>query len=88
VSATGGSAELISMWVAPAWRGRGVASQLIEAVADWAASEALSEIRLWVVEGNQRAERAYAKAGFQRTGAVQPVRPREPAMEFEMSRPL
>jgi GNAT superfamily N-acetyltransferase len=34
-----GAAELVSMWVAPLWRGRGVGPQLIEAVTDWAVSE-------------------------------------------------
>ena len=83
-----GAAELVSMWVAPSWRGRGVKAQLIEAVTDWAVSEGLHEIQLWVVEGNAAAERAYAKAGFERTGRQQPVRPGEMAMEFEMARRL
>lgn len=85
-STVDGAAELISMWVAPAWRGRGVASQLVEAVARWAGSEAFSEVRLWVVEGNTRAEKAYAKSGFSRTGGEQPVREGEATMEIEMSR--
>lgn len=80
--------ELISMWVAPGWRGRGVGARLIEEVAGWAASVGFTELRLWVVEGNKAAERAYAKAGFSRTGQRQPVRPSEPAMEFEMLRRL
>jgi RimJ/RimL family protein N-acetyltransferase len=81
-----GAAELVSMWVAPLWRGRGVGPQLIEAVTDWAVSEGFREIQLWVVEGNVAAEKVYAKAGFQRTGRRQPVRPGEPGMEFEMAR--
>jgi GNAT superfamily N-acetyltransferase len=80
--------ELVSMWVAPAWRGKGVGARLIEEVAGWAASVGFRELRLWVVEGNDVAERAYAKAGFTRTQRRQPVRPGEPAMEFEMTRPL
>lgn len=84
VDPSGKFGELISMWVAPEWRGRGVNARLIEEVAGWASAIGFEELRLWVVEGNERAERSYAKAGFARTGHVQPVRPNEPAMEFEM----
>jgi len=79
-------AELISMWVAPAFRRTGLAARLIDAVIAWAAGEGFSEVRLWVVEGNASAERAYAKSGFARTGRRQPVREGEPAMEQEMAR--
>lgn len=88
VDPSGQMAELISMWVAPAWRGKGVARQLIEEVATWAGLLGFKEVRLWVVEGNAGAEHAYANAGFGRTGRSQPVRPNEPAVEFEMSRTL
>ena len=80
--------ELVSMWVAPPWRGKGVGARLIEDVAGWAASVGFRELRLWVVEGNQFAEGSYVKAGFARTGDRQPVRPEEPGMEFEMARLL
>jgi len=84
----GAFGELVSMWVAPPWRGKGVGARLIEEVAGWAASVGFHELRLWVVEGNQVAERSYTKAGFARTGQQQPVRPGEPALEFEMARRL
>ena len=86
IGADDGAAELVSMWVAPRWRGRGVGAQLIEAVTHWAVSEGFKEIQLWVVEGNVVAEKAYAKAGFERTGRRQPVRAGEAGMEFEMAR--
>ena len=85
---TGDFGELVSMWVAPTWRGRGVGARLIEEVAGWAASVGFRELRLWVVEGNQFAEQSYARSGFARTGQHQPVRPGEPALEFEMTRRL
>ena len=78
-------AELISMWVVPEFRGTGLASRLIDAVLDWAAVAAYDEVRLWVVEGNVAAQRAYAKRGFEPTGRRQPVREGEPAMELEMA---
>jgi GNAT superfamily N-acetyltransferase len=88
VDPSGEFGELISMWVSPGWRGKGVAIQLIEEVATWAGRLGFNELRLWVVEGNARAERAYARAGFARTGRTQPVRENESPMEFEMRRGL
>jgi GNAT superfamily N-acetyltransferase len=50
-------AELISMWVAPAWRGQGVGDRLVEAVLTWPAGERFATVHLWVADGNARAER-------------------------------
>ncbi len=83
----GMTAELISMWVDPAARGRGVGERLVAAVLDWAGTAGLSEVRLWVTSGNGAAERLYARCGFKRTGAEQLVRPGEPQTEFEMAGP-
>jgi GNAT superfamily N-acetyltransferase len=83
------AAELISMWVAPPWRGRGVADQLVAAVAAWAGDAGFVQLRLWVADGNDRAERLYARNGFARTGVVQPVHEHDPArLEFQMTRAL
>jgi GNAT superfamily N-acetyltransferase len=87
-SATDGVADLISMWVAPDWRRRGIGRQLIAAILLWAPAEGFSEVRLWVVDDNDVAEKAYASSGFTRTGSIQPVRPGEPQHEFEMARRL
>jgi GNAT superfamily N-acetyltransferase len=83
---SGKYAELISMWVAPGWRGRGVGGQLVGAVLGWAQSAGFGEVRLWVVEGNELAEKVYARMGFVRTGASQPVREGDPRTEVEMGR--
>jgi GNAT superfamily N-acetyltransferase len=74
------------MWVEPASRGTGLAARLIDVVVGWAAGEGYADVRLWVVEGNVAAERAYAKSGFEPTGRRQPVREGEQAMEMEMAR--
>ncbi|WP_323098300.1 GNAT family N-acetyltransferase [Intrasporangium sp. YIM S08009] len=55
--------ELISMWVAPAARGSGVAARLIGAVVDWA-SEQDRETFLMVRSDNARARKAYERVGF------------------------
>jgi GNAT superfamily N-acetyltransferase len=82
-----GDAELISMWVAPAWRGHGVGDRLVEAVLAWAAGERFATVRLWVANGNDRAERLYARHGFASTGRMQPMgAERSDLLEFEMRR--
>ena len=81
-----GHVELISMWVAPEARRVGLGTRLIEALVKWAAAEGYETVRLWVVEGNAAAEKAYAKSGFSRTQRRQPVREGEPEMEIEMAR--
>ncbi|WP_411122994.1 GNAT family N-acetyltransferase [Streptomyces sp. x-19] len=81
-----GRAELVSMWVHPDGRGRGVGDLLVRAALQWAKDHGCPRVELWVAEENDRAERLYARHGFQRTGRVQPVRPGEPRREFAMAR--
>ena len=69
-----GSRDLVSMWVAPTVRGRGVAGQLIDAVAEWARADGAQELHLWVVLGNSSARATYDRAGFVATSEQQPVR--------------
>ncbi|MFJ4220250.1 GNAT family N-acetyltransferase [Curtobacterium luteum] len=56
--------ELISMWVAPDERRRGVARALIDAVATWAAEQGARELVLAVVPDNTGARETYARTGF------------------------
>jgi GNAT superfamily N-acetyltransferase len=82
-------AELISMWVTPAWRGHGVGDRLIDVVLGWAVHEGFTVVSLWVARGNTRAERLYARHGFAATGREQPMGgARLDHLEFEMRRPL
>jgi GNAT superfamily N-acetyltransferase len=80
------SAALISMWVAPGARGKGVGARLVNEVLEWAAKEGYASVSLWVTDGNVVAERLYERCGFTRTGGVQPVHPAEPRVEYEMSK--
>lgn len=57
-------AELISMWVTPAVRGRGVATALITAVARWAAGTGAATLALSVMPDNVAARRTYERNGF------------------------
>jgi GNAT superfamily N-acetyltransferase len=77
-----GRRDLISMWVHPAHRGRGVATQLVRAVVEWAASDGAREVALWVADGNRTAEAVYRRAGFVPTGRRQPL-PSNPAVGEE-----
>jgi ribosomal protein S18 acetylase RimI-like enzyme len=59
-----GSVELISMWVVPFARGRGVGDALVSAVIEWAREQQASRVALGVLEGNERAAAFYRRHGF------------------------
>jgi ribosomal protein S18 acetylase RimI-like enzyme len=86
VTDDGRTVDLISLWVDPHWRGRGVGDHLVKAVLKRADSMGCDEVRLWVADGNREAERLYSRNRFRRTEGVQPIRPGEPRLEFEMAR--
>jgi ribosomal protein S18 acetylase RimI-like enzyme len=65
-----GVAELISMWVSPEARGRGVGDRLIETVEGWAKRVSARELRLAVKPDNAAAEALYRRNGFRPTGEV------------------
>jgi GNAT superfamily N-acetyltransferase len=52
------------MYVEPAWRGQGVNQRIIDALATWARSRSVNELRLDVYHENLNAIKAYEKAGF------------------------
>jgi ribosomal protein S18 acetylase RimI-like enzyme len=70
VPADDGIAELISLWVSPAARGRGVGDQLMQAVERWARQEGMAMLRLAVVQGNANAAALYIRNGFALTGEL------------------
>jgi len=62
------SVELISMWVSPSARGRGVGDFLIREVARWASERGAKSMRLSVMPDNERAAALYERHGFTDTG--------------------
>jgi len=65
--------QLISMWVDPSARGRGLAQKLITAVARWASERGATRVVLFVQEANTPAQALYARAGFRPTGDRAPA---------------
>jgi ribosomal protein S18 acetylase RimI-like enzyme len=65
--------QLVSLWVDPDARGRGVARSLIRAVASWARDRGARRVVLFVQEANAPGRALYLKAGFRPTGDREPV---------------
>jgi GNAT superfamily N-acetyltransferase len=61
------------MWVAPAWRRRGVGRALLQEVFSWAREHQLSRLALWAPAHNPAALALYGHAGFRETGKRRPL---------------
>jgi GNAT superfamily N-acetyltransferase len=83
-----GACDVISMWVAAPWRGRGVADALLDAVERWARAGGATALVLRVSDRNERARRFYARQGFVPTGDVEPLRSNPSAQAVQMRREL
>jgi len=80
--------DLVSMWVAPEMRRRGIARLLVSAVIDLAMETSAREVALWVTRGNTAAESLYQSMGFGLTGNTQPL-PWDPSTdELELVLPI
>jgi GNAT superfamily N-acetyltransferase len=53
-----------SVWVEPEYRGHGVLRQMLDHLEGRAKEGDATELRLWVLDTNESAERAYVKLGF------------------------
>jgi ribosomal protein S18 acetylase RimI-like enzyme len=81
-------AHLISMWVAPTHRRRGIGRLLVNVVIEWAQSKAAQTLHLMVTSSNDLAVRFYERLGFVKTGKTKPY-PNDPSLiEYEMARRL
>ncbi|MEU8298463.1 GNAT family N-acetyltransferase [Micromonospora sp. NPDC048909] len=72
---TAGTLELISMWVHPAARGRGVGDTLVSSVVRWAQKSGGDQLRLAVTHGNEAAVGLYRRHGFVTTGELGDLMP-------------
>jgi ribosomal protein S18 acetylase RimI-like enzyme len=72
-SSFSGAADIVSVWVDPHFRRRGIGDALIVAVIEWAKHKDLRQALLYVNEGCDDAERLYQRHGFRRTGEAQRV---------------
>ncbi|WP_433199228.1 GNAT family N-acetyltransferase [Dactylosporangium sp. CS-047395] len=59
-----GTTHLISMWVVPSCRGRGIAVLLADAVTGWARERGHDTVELEIACGNTAAMHAYLRCGF------------------------
>jgi len=65
------NAIIWGVYVKPAWRGRKLARQLVEACVEWAREQGLRSVRLGVITTNPAAINSYIQAGF-RVYGVEP----------------
>ena len=80
--------RLVSMWVSPERRRKGVATALVQAVLDWAQQGHVQSVELWVTETNDAARRLYERCGFVDSGARQPLPSNRALSEIGMRYPV
>jgi GNAT superfamily N-acetyltransferase len=80
--------ELVSMYVRPVARGRGVGEALVATVVDWAVRRNAASVHLWVTETNAPARALYERCGFALTGERQPLPYNPTVLEVGMVHPL
>jgi GNAT superfamily N-acetyltransferase len=81
-------AELVSMWVAPAGRGKGVGNALMTAIEDWARSNGATTLGLSVVPGNDPAHNLYLRHGYVDTDELGDLMPDGVRRELVMRKGL
>jgi len=76
------------LWVAPRWRNRGVAHNMLAVVLDRLRSSGVRTAYLWVLDGNDAAVRLYKSVGFISSDHSQPLAARpgrsEELMQFNL----
>lgn len=80
--------ELVSMYVRPRARGRGVGEALVATVTDWASKRNAASVHLWVTETNTHARALYERLGFTPTGKRQLLPHDQSLGEVAMARRL
>ncbi|RZT20781.1 ribosomal protein S18 acetylase RimI-like enzyme [Kribbella sp. VKM Ac-2569] len=82
------TAELVSMWVAPAGRGKGVGNALMTAIEDWARGVGAATLELSVVPGNDPAHNLYLRHGYVDTDELGDLMPDGVRREIVMRKAL
>jgi GNAT superfamily N-acetyltransferase len=83
-----GIIHLVSVWVRPQARGRGVGVALVAAVTGWARARGATAVHVWVNENNIVARRLYERCGFVPTAERQPLPSHPHLYEIAMTHPL
>ena len=84
-----GLVDIISMWVDPGARGKGVADRLLEEIETWAVRACKARtLRLEVTPGNAAAIALYRRHGFAETGELGDLTPDGRARELVMAKKL
>lgn len=79
-------AQLISMWMAPTHRQRGVGRLLVEVLIRWARLRGAGTMQLMVTSKNDAAILFYQRLGFAFTGRTEPYPNDAALIEHEMAR--
>src|SRR6202035_928722 len=80
------TATLVSMWVAPTHRRRGVGQLLVNRILDWSRSQNVHTLSLMVTFTNTPAIGFYHQLGFAKTGRTEPYPNDLSLVEYEMIR--
>lgn len=72
------------MWVDPDYRGQGIASRLVCHALDHLYETGVREVRLWVLDGNNRAASLYKNLGFEFNGKREPLKAKPGRSEEQM----
>ncbi|MEV5963023.1 GNAT family N-acetyltransferase [Kribbella sp. NPDC051952] len=83
-----GTAELVSMWIAPAGRGQGVGDALMTTIETWARGVSATVLELAVADGNDPAHKLYLRNGFTDTDKLGDLMPDGVRRELVMHKAL
>ena len=81
-------ANVYQMWVAPPFRGAGVARALLDHIVQWARDQGAHAVLLGATCGDTPAQRLYRRVGFAPVGDPSPLRPDSPLLGQGMRLPL
>lgn len=76
--------NIFQVWVAPEYRGRGIAKDLLREAILWAKTRGARLVQLGVTCGDSAAMRLYLREGFQSVGVPEPLRPDSTLLEQTM----